>query len=323
MNLFEYIDTIKNLYLKRFVWSATISVAMCVILAVIDWAFAPLHVLAALTLHVSIILTFLLMLLSDSAEVQNILSTRASAIQSMLARNVDALIENGAVLKSIKDPGCSWESASTFFLNLCRYIHNIEKPIELYVYRGYDHCTEEANRDLRDEIVAAMQKGAITVFHRVIVVTTERSIANAVDWMEPFAKAPELRARCKFGVAFRRNYNLGSFVVPGPDQCFIAMPTKVINDETGVISETACGVFAERREIADVVRFYITNLMNRTREKPTIHAMVCDLKEFVTTDGSFEAEPLVQKIRLGFRGFDDADKPASGASDAGNVANTA
>jgi hypothetical protein len=313
MNLFEAIHRIEHPVRKRLVWCLLIAVVLTSVFSLIDYYSQGSYVLS-LVLHGGVILTLLLYLADvvtlGTAEFKTALRARSAELQSVIDKNTAALSTNSAHLERTKDRDCSWDSATIFFAKLEDYIENLvkEKPTKLYIYRGYDSCAHEANALLRAKIVRAMESGAITEFYRVMVVTTPRSIRPTIEWITDFATSAKVDPhRCKFCIAFRLSYNLGSFVVPGPDQCFIAMPSQSTLNDVGAVAETACGVFAERHEIAEVVRQYIASLF---KAAPNIHFMTFRLEEF-TNGQNFDSAGLEALITQRFKVFSDAAKPNS------------
>lgn len=222
----------------------------------------------------------------------------------ILVRTDDALTSNSRALLAPRDARCVWNGDTIFFPHVCETIRGLKKgdKVPLYIYRGYDQGRAESNTDLRRAIRDAMLEEKISHFYRVVVVTSEASIRTAVRWMSAFG-VEKLRSRCHFYVAFRRKFNLGSYVALGYDECFIAMPSLDIDLEIKGPSTTQSGIFVKDPNIAEIIRHYITNL-NDLAADGSVHVIPCPLPKH----GWLNRAKLDKIIRQGFERFAGLEK---------------
>jgi hypothetical protein len=202
------------------------------------------------------------------------------AMRKLVIANNELIYDTRKTLKFRKDPSCAWADKDDFFKDICDKIDELpgKARAHLHIYRGYDQGEREPNRSLQQTIMRALRDGRIAEFHRVVVVTSEAFITTAVEWMLPFAIAPELRDKCYFYVAFRRKFNLGSYVALAKNKCFIAMPRLEPNRRLAP-STTQSGIFAEDEKIAEIICHYIENLRDEASNPNSIHVVDCPLED--------------------------------------------
>lgn len=195
-------------------------------------------------------------------------------------RHTEDTLRKTKTLSFRNDPSRAWTEKEGFFKDICDRIDALDDQarVQLHIYRGYDQGKDEPNKELQQTILRALRSEKIEEFHRVVVVTRNAFIRTAVEWMIPFFNEEAFRKRCFFYVAFRQNFNLGSYVALGEDQCFIAMPR--LDPFLSVPpSTTQSGIFAEDPKIANIIRHYIDNIIHEASNPDSIHGIDCPVED--------------------------------------------
>jgi hypothetical protein len=223
---------------------------------------------------------------------------------ALFVRARRSLESNSRALLAPRDARCVWNGDAIFFAHVCQTIRGLKVggKAPLYIYRGYDQGRAEPNNELRRAIRDAMLEEKISHFYRVVVITSDASIPIAVRWMSAFG-VERLRSRCHFYVAFRRTFNLGSYVALGDDECFIAMPSLDIDLEIKGPSTTQSGIFVMDPNIAQIIRHYITNL-NDMAAKGSVHVIPCPLPSHAW----LHRRKLSKVIQRGFANFSNLER---------------
>jgi hypothetical protein len=202
---------------------------------------------------------------------------------------------------------CSWRTTRAFFSHLEADLHLVDPndDCKLQIYRGYDQGKNEQNWDLQREIIEAIQDKRIDKFRKVNVVTTPLSIPFVIDWIQTFAEDEDLRDKSTFYVSFRKNQNVGSYVILGSDNCYIAFAGDEIDNSINKPSKTVCGMFTQSAAIHKVIDNFIKELrIDYRRKEGSIHGMLLDLDKYVE-DGQLKRTRLEADISARFKIFDD------------------
>lgn len=203
------------------------------------------------------------------------------------------------------DGSCSWRTTRAFFSHLEADLHLIDpkEECELQIYRGYDQGEDEQNWDLQREVKEAIRDKRIDKFRKVNVVTTPLSISRAVDWIKDFAEDKELRDKSRFYISFRKNQNVGSYVILGSENCYIAFAGDEEDTSIRKASKTECGMFTRSAAIRQVIYNFIRELRRDYRRGKSIHGMRLDLEGYLE-DGQLNRIRLEEDISVRFATFD-------------------
>jgi hypothetical protein len=211
--------------------------------------------------------------------------------------------------ESREDGSCSWHTTRAFFSYLEADIHKVDPTGEcqLQIYRGYDQGPEEKNDELQREVIRAIRTERIDKFRKVNVVTTPKSVPYAVNWIQPFAEDQMLREKSRFYVSFRKNQNVGSYVILGGDNCYIAFAGSEIDHRIEMPSKTECGMFTRNAAIRGVIYDFIKALRTDYRAGRSIHGMKLHLDQYLE-EGKLNRGRLEQEIIRRFNSFIEIDE---------------